>query len=293
MRLTPMGHMAASRVAPILALAAVLAAPLLAQEPAADTFEVASVRINRTGDRTSFINTEPGGRFIATNMPLRTLITSAYDLRSFELIGAPDWTGSERVDIVAKAARAFAPAAPGRPDQDKLMLRSLLADRFALRVHRETRELPIYALMLARADGQPGPRIRRSQTGCAAVRKAALAAPGPPQPRAAGGERPPCFMRSAYGTLVVNGYPIDELRGMLSSFVGRTVVDRTGLTGEWDLDLTWTPDEPSRAAAATAVDPNGPSLFTALQEQLGLKLESTKGPVEVLVVDRVDRPSED
>src|SRR5688572_3641857 len=119
------------------------------------------------------------------------------------------------------------------------------------------------------------------------------AASGPPQPRAAVGERPPCFMRGGYGTLVVNGYPIDELRGMLSSFVGRTVVDRTGLTGEWDLDFTWTPDEPSRAATPPAVDPNGPSLFTALQEQLGLKLESTKGPVEVLVVDRVERATED
>jgi len=288
-----MTRIAGLRMAPVLALAAALAAPLLAQERAAETFEVASVRINRTGDRTSFINTEPGGRFIATNMPLRTLITSAYELRSFELIGAPDWTGAERFDIVARAAREFGPATPGRPDPDKLMLRSLLADRFALRVHRETRELPIYALTPARADGRLGPRIRRSQTGCAAWRAAVPAASGPPQPRAAVGERPPCFMRSGYGTLVVNGYPIDELRGMLSSFVGRTVVDRTGLTGEWDLDFTWTPDEPSRAATPPAVDPNGPSLFTALQEQLGLKLESTKGPVEVLVVDRVERPSED
>jgi uncharacterized protein (TIGR03435 family) len=264
-----------------------------AQSAAPLAFEVASVRLNKTGDRTSFTDTEPGGRFIATNMPLRTLITSAYELRSFELIGAPDWTGAERFDIVAKAAREFGPAAPGRPDPDKLMLQSLLADRFALRVHRETRELPVYALTLARADGRPGSRIRRSQTGCTAWRASVPAATGPPQPRAVVGERPPCFMRSGYGTLVINGYPIDELRGMLSSLVGRTVVDRTGLTGEWDLELTWTPDEPSRAAVAPAVDPNGPSLFTALQEQLGLKLESTKGPVEVLVVDRVERPSED
>src|SRR5688572_29646392 len=185
-----MRRIAGLRMAPILALAAALAAPLLAQEPAAETFEVASVRINQTGDRTSYTDTEPGGRFIATNMPLRTLITSAYDLRSFELIGAPDWTGAERFDIVARAAREFGPAAPGRPDPDKLMLRSLLANRFALRVHRETRELPIYALTPARADGRLGPRIRRSQTGCAAPRRAGAAA------AKGGGRRAPALLHA-------------------------------------------------------------------------------------------------
>src|SRR5687767_7444799 len=171
-----MRSMAMSLLARVLVCVAILTAALRAQEPPTQAFEVASVRENKTGERSSFISPAPGGRFTAVNMPLRTLITYAYGLQSFELIGAPDWTTTTRFDIAARAAGEFPATQPGQLDADQLMVQALLADRFALRVHRETREVPIFELTLARADGRLGPQIRRSQVDCAALRKAAVAA---------------------------------------------------------------------------------------------------------------------
>jgi uncharacterized protein (TIGR03435 family) len=204
-----------------------------------------------------------------------------------------------RFDIVAKAdgdiARGAGPGGP--PGPLSFMMQDLLEDRFKLRAHRETRELPIYVLMLERTDGKMGPGLRASITDCANV--AARGRLGPPPRSMAPGERPPCGMRMAPGQLIGGGVPISQLTLPLSQFAQRMVVDRTGLSGNFDIDLKWTPDAlpqgpaPPGAPPLPSIDPNGPSLFTAVQEQLGLKLESARAPVEVLVIDHVERPTPD
>jgi uncharacterized protein (TIGR03435 family) len=177
------------------------------------------------------------------------------------------------------------------------MMRALLAERFQLVVHNETRELPIYALVLARSDGKLGPELHKSDTDCNAVlaagqRGRGLAPPPPSQP----GERLPCGIRIGMGTMTIGGAPLFQIANAIANFIGRTVVDKTGLAGNYDANLTWTPDQmpqrPPGAPEPPPIDPNGPSIFTAVQEQLGLKLDSQKGPVAVLVIDRVERPKE-
>jgi bla regulator protein BlaR1 len=288
----------------IVALGVVSA--LRAQAPATDTnppaFEVASVRPNRSGANANSIGLQPGGGFRAINAPLRALIAVAYGtprpLFDFQISGGPKWIESDRFDIVAKAAGGPQPG-PDGPTRENLMLRSLLAERFQLAVHRQTKELPIYRLVIARTDGKFGAQLRPVATDCAAFRSAMLARGGPP-PSPAPGERMPCAVRMFPGRLSGDASTIAQLTDMLARLVNRTIVDRTGLTGPFDFDLQWTPDqltqgrgEPPLGAPPLAIDPNGPSIFTAVQEQLGLKLESTKGPVDVLVIDHVEHLTPD
>ncbi|OFV93633.1 MAG: hypothetical protein A3G76_06170 [Acidobacteria bacterium RIFCSPLOWO2_12_FULL_65_11] len=270
--------------------------------PAADalrdtlSFEAASVKPNKSGSGQVSIGIQPGGRFNAVNVPLRFLIRNAYQLQDFQLVGGPGWITSERFDIIAKAEGDPPPVPPGTTGPFQIMMRNLMADRFRLKVHKETREMPVYALVLARADRQLGPQLRPSTVDCAARGRGRGAPPPPPQP----GERPACGMRIGPGTMTGGGFPISQLATALSQFAQRVVLDRTGLTGNFDLDLTWTPDQipqgPPGGAPAGAPPPpalDGPSLFTALQEQLGLKLESIRGPVEVVVIDSVEQPTAD
>jgi uncharacterized protein (TIGR03435 family) len=281
---------------------------LRAQGPAAQAgdpvFEVASVKANKSGDNRIGIGFQPGGRFRATNAPLRELISAGYGtpqpLPAFQILGGPKWIESDRFDIVAKAAGDPQPGPNGAPPEMFLMLRSLLAERFQLTVHRETREVPIYTLVMARGDGKLGPQMHASATDCAAVMSAMRGRGGPPAPPAPG-ERMPCSLRMFPGSLSGGASTIAQLANVLARFVSRTVVDQTGLAGAFDFDLHWTPDQmpqargdpPPGAPPLPAIDPNGPSIFTAVQEQLGLKLESTTGPVDVLVIDRVEHPTED
>jgi uncharacterized protein (TIGR03435 family) len=269
------------------------------------TFEVASVKANRSGDNRIGIGFQPGGRFRATNVPLRELISAAYGtpqpLPAFQITGGPKWIESDRFDIVAKAPGDPQPGPNGPPPGMFAMLRTLLADRFQLILHRETKDMAIYALVLARADGKLGPQLKPATTDCAAMMAAARGRGAAPPPPPAPGERMPCGMRMFPGNLSGGSSPMAQLTNVLARFVNRTVVDQTGLTGNFDLDLQWTPDQmpqgrgdpPPGAPALPAIDPNGPSIFTAVQEQLGLKLESTKGPVSVVVIDRVEHPTED
>jgi uncharacterized protein (TIGR03435 family) len=268
------------------------------------TFEVASVKANRSGDNRIGIGFQPGGRFRATNVPLRELISAAYGtpqpLPAFQITGGPKWIESDRFDIVAKAPGDPQPGPNGPPPGMFAMLRTLLADRFQLILHRETKDMAIYALVLARADGKLGPQLKPATTDCAAMMAAARGRGAAPPPPPAPGERMPCGMRMFPGNLSGGSSPMAQLTNVLARFVNRTVVDQTGLTGNFDLDLQWTPDQmpqgrgdpPPGAPALPAIDPNGPSIFTAVQEQLGLKLESTKGPVRVVVIDRVEHPTE-
>lgn len=267
------------------------AAALHAQEPSPileATFEVASFKRNIDGGPTTF-NPQATGQFTVINFPFATLITAAYQLQPYQLQNAPSWTREERYDINArldpKIAARLQP--DGHPPTWALALRSLLAERSRLTFHRETRELPIYALVMARADRKPGPNLQPAKADCDALRIESEAAaragrPSPYPPRT--DTWTPCGLRTAPGRIVSGGFGFAEFMRELSVRVGRQVVDRTGLAGKWDFFVTFAPDG--------SPDADVPQLFTALQEQLGLKLEATKGPVNVFVIDRVERPAD-
>jgi len=277
---------------------------LLAQTASAASplaFEVASVKPSKpqTGRIVAIFDYQPGGRFTATSLWLRTLIKIAYGrLPGFDALGGPGWIDTDRFDITAKAEGTAT-----RPQINE-MLQALLADRFKLVVHHESRALDAFAVRLARSDGRLGPQMRRVDTDCAAIaaareQAAVSAAPTslaaqlalPPST-----ERPTCAMRSAPGKIIAGSDTVATLATALSTFLGRTTVDRTGLTGRFDMDLQWTMGPPGGAdlsSAAAGVLPSGTSLVTAIQEQLGLRLEPTKEAVDVLVIDRVEQPTED
>jgi uncharacterized protein (TIGR03435 family) len=272
-------------------------APAQAPDPNAPlTYEAASVKPNKEGGRGSSIRRQPGGRLNATNFPLRALITFAYQIQGFQLVGDPTWIRNENFDIVAKMEGDPPPVMPGTgPDPHMLAMRTLLGERFKLVVHRETREMDIYALVLARPDGKPGPALKPTTTDCPALMAATRGGP-PPGPPPGPNSPVTCGMRGTPGRLMVNAMPLSLFANNLSGQVQRVVVDRTGLSGGWDFEINYAPEQPVNPPPGVefpAADPNAPSLFTAIQEQLGLKLQSTKGPVEVLVVDRIERPTPD
>ena len=279
---------------PALTLIVCTAAAVAAQEPE-PAFEVASIKINKSGAPSRFLQPQPGGRLNVSNMPLRNLIAFAYQVRTFQIEGGPDWQDRIAFDITAKAPGEVA-APTGAPMTGyTAMLRTLLAERFKLVVRRTTKEAPIYALTLARADGRLGPRLAPSATDCQAVMKEALARGGGPPPMDPSRF---CGARIGVGRMELGGFPIRDLATSLSLALQRTVVDRTGLTGNFDATVTFAAEAlpgvpPMAAVQAAPADPDAPSLFTALQEQLGLKLESTRGPVDMLVIERVEMPTED
>ncbi len=250
---------------------------------------VASVKVNASGSTSSFTRRLPGGTFLASNMTIHDMIAFAHGLQRFQVEGAPDWTREVRFDITIKAETNVGPVAIG-PTQIGLQLaRAVLAERFAFRANRETRERPVFALVRARPDGALGPRLKRSDTDCAALARAAGESGAPWPPRSAAG-RILCGLQMRGDTLTAGGYPMPEFQRYLTGQTQRAVIDRTGLAGGWDFELTFAPPDLAPDAAA---ERNIPSLFTALQEQLGLKLDATRGPAEVLVVDRVERPTPD
>jgi uncharacterized protein (TIGR03435 family) len=260
-------------------------------QSAGKSFDVASVKRNNSGEQGGRLQAQPGGRFTAVNATLRQLILRAYAVQDYQIVGEPKWVDSDQFDIEAKAAGDVTAG------QLAAMLKSLLAERFKLAAHTETRDLPIYALVLARMDGKLGPKLRASKVDCDAVAEEALATRGGAPPEAARGELPPCGIGfGGMGQMAARSKPISQLLPFFSQVTQRTVVDRTGLKGGFDADLTWTPDpsSPLLAAAppdAAPADPNGPSIFTAVQEQLGLKLESQKAPLPALVIDRIEPPT--
>jgi bla regulator protein blaR1 len=253
--------------------------PLLAiQDSPRLAFEVASVKPNKSAETGGFIQRMRGGTFNVGNQTMLQLIRFAYGIQGYQLVGALDWFRTERFDIVAKTSAEIPPAAPGQPSPEALMLRSLLEDRFRMVTHRETRQIPIYALVIARSDGRLGPNIRRPANDyCAQRAKAAEKAPPPPM-----GTSPVCGIRGNSQELTAGSFPIGGFTNFLASEADRIVIDRTGLTGVWDFALKWSPPN------TPLPDPDRPSIFTALEEQLGLRLEPTTGPVEVLVIDHVE-----
>ncbi len=282
-------------------LASVLLVHASAQAPATPAFEVASVKPNKSGEGFIRFGMQPGGRFNALNVPLRELIRVAYNVQPFQIEGGPGWINSDRFDVIANADGDIGPMGPGQMGPVQLMMQTLLADRFALKLRRETKDMPIYALVLARADGRLGPKIEPSTVDCAAMARGRGAAPAggrgappaPPRP----GERPECGAFMGPASVAAGGVSLDQLAQMLSARVGRIVQNRTGLTGNYAFNLDFTPDQMPQGGfqpqGAPPIDPNGPSLFTALQEQLGLKLDSQKGQAEMLVIESVSQPKPD
>jgi uncharacterized protein (TIGR03435 family) len=292
--------MAVLTVLPSVPAGAQDAAPVASPSP---TFDVASVKLNKSGELNRMFRNQPGGRFNAVNVPLKDIIRVAYGLQLFQIVGGPDWIDNDHYDIVAKAAADVPPLGPPgtAPSPMALMLQNLLADRFKLKTHKDTREMPQYALTLARTDGKLGPKLERPATDCAAMRAGGPGArggtpPGPP-PIPKPGERPPCGAFIGPAGMAVGSISMTQFASMLSQLVGRPVVDKTALDGNWSFNLDFAPEfalgAPPPGAPAPQADPNAPSLYTALQEQLGLKLESQRGPADVLVIDSVERPTED
>jgi len=275
-----------------------IAAPSGAQTDSRPAFAVATVKKNASGDAAQSMRLQPGGRLVVTNQPLRRLIVFAYGLQPQQLTGGPDWLDTDRFDIVAQAEGSLSPTPPGGPPGPaQLMFQRLLAERFGLAAHTEAREMPVYALTLARSDGRLGPRIKPATVDCLALMTQApggvpVAAPQLPDGRPACGAR-----RDGTGRVMAGGTDMKMFATqMLTGQVDRLVIDRTGLAGAYDFDLEYALDVPGRGAApagdpATAVT-DRPSLFTALEEQLGLKLQPQRAPIDVLVIDRVTPPTQ-
>ena len=245
---------------------------------AAPAFDAISIKPNHSGEPGGSSRAQPG-RYVGVNVTLMRLVRLAYRPTE-EFDGGPDWKDRDHFDV-----EAVATGNPG-PPQMLAMLRMLLADRFKLVAHTETRSLPVYELALARPDGRLGPSLAGVAPACPP--------PGPPSPQAPGasqaGSQPiRCGFRQLDGVLSGTG-TLTNLASELS-IAGRRVVDRSGLEGVFSIELRWSPDS-STAPAAPAAPDAPPAIFTALREQLGLKLQPATAAVEVVVIDRAERPTE-
>ncbi len=285
------------------------------------------------------IGASPGGRWTASGITVGILIQQAYDVRDYQISGLPSWVNSERYDIVAKADT------PNITRENlKVLLQSLLAERCNLKLHRETKELPTYELVVgknghklhlseiqpaAQTDAQPPDPSKPVQAGAIGGGAAAgggggYVSVGPagkvvngaggagggsvsvgPGGKVVDGNAPVksgSTMRMGRGQLSAQMTPVSAIAAMLAQQLGRPVIDKTDIKGSYDFTLQWTPDETQRGIGFGGVekppsdsplpaDPSGPSIFTAVQEQLGLKLEASKGQVETLVIDHIEKPS--
>jgi uncharacterized protein (TIGR03435 family) len=271
----------------LLALPALLASSGIAIAQSAPlTFEVSSIKPSSTDEQGKDFGIAPGGRLTMTNATLKEMILFAWQMQPFQISGAKGWIDSERYDLVA------VPKNKAKEGETQLMLRVLLAERFGLIIHSETKEIPIYALVMAKRDGRLGPGLMEFKEGSCTEFDLVKAQTPPEQ-----GQLPTVFCgRNLMGRNWIrgSGIPLADLANTLSRRFGRLVVDETGLTGKYDVNLQWTPD-PSGAVPADGPKPppfgdSGPDIFTAVTEQLGLKLESKKRPAEILVIDKAARP---
>jgi uncharacterized protein (TIGR03435 family) len=279
------------------------ALPVTFMAQPAPAFDVISIKANRTNQGIPVVAFQPGGRMIAGNVVVRQIIEVAYGLDAVQLLNAPDWTATERFAIEARTADDTS------TDTIRLMLRAMLVDRFGFAAHQERRELPIYALTMARPDKRLGARLRPSGPECAPIRppEGVPMPPPPPPPPGNGAGRirlifptdeplgRRCGAMTAPGWISARSITMEEFtRRQLSLVVRRPVVDETGLSGQFDLDVFFSPEGQGGALVGPppAAVSDAPALVTALQDDLGLKLDARRGPVDVLVVDGIERPSE-
>lgn len=268
-------------------------------------YEVATIKPSSEEEgRIRMMVTPDGAEF--NGVQVQILLQQAFGVERDRIIGGPDWARSKRFDISAKVAPEDAPKLDKLKRQERgAMILPLLEERFALKYHHESRELPTYSLVIAKG----GPKLKESTAPAPPPPGSPAASSGPATPDGRAGapprERPggPGMMRMSPGGIEANGGGMPFLAHALSALVGRSVDDKTGLTGNYDFSLKWTPDQGSTPMVGPAgggpppqndasVDPNGPTLFTALEEQLGLKLQSEKSKVDVIVIDHIDLPTE-
>lgn len=283
-------------------LALISSAAAFAQKAAPLEFEVASIKPSDPNDQRMMFRMVPGGAINLHGITLKALVQQAYDVRDFQISGGPGWIGADKYDITAKAETTSAEAPPDPrqlseeqrktlQEQTRLRLQTLLAGRFQLKIHHETKELPVYALVVAKN----GPKLKEDRGENTGPGKG--------------------MMRMSPGQLVGQQVGMAFLAQSLAQMVSRTVLDQTGLKGTYDFELNFASDQgrgavfgggagdgpppppppgagPGLIKEPPPPDPNGPTIFTALQEQLGLKLESQKGPVDIIVIDHVEKPSE-
>ena len=303
----PLGHVSAIVIPCLAAIVGLGGASLRAvqapgQNPAdALAFEVASLKQNVSGPGPFAILPLPG-RLRGTNIPAQFLIAAAFvapgqegPLLPYQIIGGPDWLNTARFDLEGKAPESVGSALPPL----FAMLKTLLLERFKMTVRAETRELPIYTIVRARADGQLGPQlVRRSEAECAALAAQAKSSGGP---TTASG-RPLFGFRSGIGRIQGGCFRLASLILQIARGLERVIVDRTGLEGRFDYELVWTPETfqlsqlnqggaAGSVASTSAAD--GTSQLTALTEQLGLRLESSRAPIDVIVIDHAELPQSD
>ena len=276
----------------LMVSAIVLVVPLFSQSPLQKlTFEVVSLKLNKSGVRNRSVGAA-GGRFVATNVSLRGLLDYAYRTRSSglfdsQIAGGPSWLDTDRFDVEAK------PEGDSRPipvDQMQLLVVSLLEDRFQLRLHREKREMAVYNLLMAKKG-----KLKRSEDQSPVV-YGPLGGTPPPSKSSSPPRGASMMMANNSGVeLMATAINMATLAGSLQLQVDRPIIDKTNLQGLFDIELRFAPTSAIQSAPQPGAAPPvevGPSLFTALQEQLGLKLQAGKGPVEVFVIDHIERPTE-
>ena len=262
------------------ATSALLPAPLPLQRPA---FEVATIK---PAERVGPMNSGPG-IFVASGQTLKGLVSYAYGKRNFEVFGGPEWITSAIWQVQAKAADGTFSTDTKRPDIERstsLMLQSLLEDRFGLKVHRETREIPIYELAI-----QPGGLKFQLSPDQSPPSPAVLPRPANGMPPMTRGMFRVSGSVAGLTSFEGNAVRLDMFVNLLMTMLDRPVVDKTGLTGLYDMKLEWMRDSLQTADTPLSA---GPSILVAVQEQLGLRLVSAKAPREVLVIDGVEKPSE-
>ncbi|HUK30871.1 MAG TPA: TIGR03435 family protein [Candidatus Acidoferrum sp.] len=272
-------------------------------------YEVASIKPTKPDAAGGFMTIPGGGNvsdtYAAKNMPLINVIREAYGIpmgaNDGRLVGAPGWLISERYDVEAKMDRFVVDALQKLSLEDRIvvhrqMLQALLADRLKLTIHRETKEVQVYSLVVAKG----GPKLQESKPADADPNATPPPAPAPGRGGRGGRGGPSLGMMGRGGPLTGQQVPMAMLATVLTTILNHPVLDKTGLTGNYDFTLTWTPDDTQNQGPPGAFngqpplpapDPNGPTIFMAIQEQLGLKLESGKGPVEIIVIDHVEKPS--
>jgi uncharacterized protein (TIGR03435 family) len=309
------GDMRIARLAALVLLIAAATSNVLTQAPssplarAGPTFEVVSITPNTTSALGSNVTQRPDGGITMANVPVGTLISRAYPPAApIDMVGLPGWARSERYDVSATSSLSSP-----TPDERSAMLRAMLADRFKLAVHFEKREQPAFDLILARSDGRLGPGIKPVDVDCeriAAERTADAARnAGTPPPQ---GQRPdfnaplpPCTVRivgtavrdrsgdrqGRLGDLMEGETTMANLAVALRPWTGRFVVNKTGLFGSYRVTMNFDSAAVRRGPDAASTPDAGPSVFTAVQEQLGLKLESSRAPLETLIIDRLERPT--
>lgn len=278
-----------------------LPAPAASVDPNA-RFEVAVIKQVEPGSL-ALLRTTPGA--FESSVPIGLLLRQALQKADYQISGAPGWIDTERYSIRAKASEGTPPGAT------PVLLLNLLKDRFGLVMHIETREQAISHLVMARTDRRPGPDLKPTPADCQATiaeREENAKRGGPPAPMPTSfpgpGDPLPCGSRmNGFGSMRISGSTIAQFLPTLADLIGRPVIDRTGLAGRYDISLAYRHEGRAPGIVGIlglppgfeppAADPNAPSLVVALQEQLGLKLESARGPVEVAVIDRIEKPTPD